>query len=521
MIDLELYQGPSLGELCIIALQKFKDRVALKDGSRAITYRQFEVMIARAAARLEGLGVRKGDAVAQIAGNSIEVFSIWVACFIQGYRSVPLPAVASINDQTYAVKDSEAVVVIVDDEHVRNGIEIRSAVGGKLQVKSHQAGNGEIGPFWSDAIKPKLTLTTDVNPADVLMMAYTGGTTGVPKGVMVSSRSLVSDYMHQMAAYPWEREIKNLIASPITHAAGTTLVPVLLKGGCTILHENFDAGEVIRAIEEEGITMMMVVPTLLYALLDHPDISSANLKSMRRIHYGAAPISPTRLREALRVFGPVFIQGYGQTETRGVLTLSQEDHLTDDDKRLASAGMPYPGVCVSLLDDRCQPVPRGEIGEICVRGPGVMAGYWKKPDLTEEAICGGWLHTGDLAYQDEQGYYYIVDRKKDMVLSGGFAVFPKEVEDALTTHPSVATAAVIGIPDEQLGEAIKAFVVLRPGRKASPDELIAFATELKGPVKAPKSVEVVEVLPLTDVAKVDKKALRAPYWKGTTRRMNG
>ncbi|WP_439360395.1 aminotransferase class III-fold pyridoxal phosphate-dependent enzyme [Bradyrhizobium sp. DASA03007] len=230
----------------------------------------------------------------------------------------------------------------------------------------------------------------------------------------------------------------------------------------------------------------------------------------------------TRLREALRVFGPVFFQGYGQTEAPAtILFLSQEDHLTADDKRLESAGTPYPGINVKLLDDSCKPVSPGEVGEIGLRGPLVMSGYWKKPELTEDTLRGGWLHTGDLAYQDQQGYFFIVDRKKDMIISGGFNVYPNEVENALTQHPSVASAAVIGIPDAKWGEAVKAFVVLRPGQNVSSDELIAFTKELKGPVKTPKSVELVETLPLTNLGKVDKKALRAPYWKDAARQVNG
>ncbi|MCA6112214.1 AMP-binding protein [Bradyrhizobium cenepequi] len=522
MVDQQLYQGSTIGELIIIALRKFRERVAFKDAGRTLSYAELEVMIGSAAARLEALGVRKGDAVVQVADNATELFVIMAACFIQGYRSITLQATSSISDQIYAVGDTEAAVLIVDDEHIRNGIEIRNAVGSKFQVWSHQAGNGEIGPFWAGHVEPKLPLTTDVKPEDIVRQGYTGGTTGVPKGVMISSRSLVCSSMHYMATQPWEKDIKYLVASTMAHGTSTIILPVFLKGGCTVLQKRFDPGEVIRAIEQEGITSMMMVPTMLYALLDHPKISSANLKSMCRILYGAAPISPTRLREALGVFGPVFIQSYGQSEAPAtVLMLSQEDHLTDDDKRLESAGTPYPGVSVKLLDDDCRPVHQGEIGEICVRGPLVMSGYWKMPELTEETLRGGWLHTGDLAYQDEQGYYFIVDRKKDMIISGGFNVYPNEVENTLTQHPAVASAAVIGIPDKKWGEAVKAFIILRSGQNASPDELIAFTKNLKGPVKTPKSVELVKALPLTNVGKVDKKALRAPYWKGTSRKVNG
>ncbi|UVO35765.1 AMP-binding protein [Bradyrhizobium arachidis] len=522
MLDQRLYQGSTIGELIIVALRQFKNRTAFKDEKRVVTYGELEIMIGRAAARLEELGVRKGDAVVQVASNATELFAVAAACYIQGYRSITLLASSSINDQIYAVEDSEARVVIVDDDHICNGIQIKIALADKIQVKSHQAGSGEVGSFWGGASHPKLPLTTDVNPEDIIRQNYTGGTTGAAKGVMTSSRSLVCSALHYMATQPWERSIKYLCASPMGHGGGTVILPVFLKGGCTVLHKRFDAGDVIRAIEQEGITSTVVVPTMLYALLDHPNILSANLTSIRRILYGAAPISTSRLREALRIFGPVFIQSYGQTEAPStVLILSQEDHLTDDGKRLETAGLPYPGICVRLFSDDCKPVPQGEIGEICVRGPLVMSGYWKKPELTEEALRGGWLHTGDLAYQDEYGYFVIVDRKKDMIISGGFNVYPKEVENALMMHPAVASAAVIGIPDEKWGEAVKAVVVLRPGHTASSRELLAFTKELKGSVQAPKSVDFVETLPLTTLGKVDKKALRTPYWKANTRQVNG
>ncbi|MBB4365251.1 fatty-acyl-CoA synthase [Bradyrhizobium sp. CIR18] len=522
MIDQQLYQAPTIGELIIIALQKFKDRIAFKEAGRTVTYGELEVLIGRAVAVLQALGIRKGDAVAQIASNATEIFAVTAACYIGGCKSVTLQATSSINDHIYAVKDSDATLVIVDDEHIRNGLEIKKTIGGKIEVKSHQTGNHEIGPFWTDQIKSKLPLMTDVAPEDIIRLAYTGGTTGLPKGVMASSRSLASCALNYMAGQPWERNLNYLCATPMSHGGGSIILPTLLKGGCTFLQKKFDPSEVIRVIEQESITRMMAVPTMIYALLDHPGISSAKLKSMRRILYGAAPISPVRLREALRVFGPVFIQGYAQTEAPStVLILSQEDHLTGEEKRLESVGTPYPGIRVKLLDDNCRPVVKGQIGEICVRGPLVMSGYWKKPELTEETLRGGWLHTGDLAYQDEQGYFFIVDRKKDMIISGGVNIYPKEVENALTTHPAVATAAVIGIPDEKWGEAVKAIVVLRLGETVSSEELIAFTKKLKGPVQAPKSVDIVEALPLTGLGKIDKKALRAPYWEGATRQVNG
>jgi fatty-acyl-CoA synthase len=231
-------------------------------------------------------------------------------------------------------------------------------------------------------------------------------------------------------------------------------------------------------------------------------------------------MSPSRLQEAIRRLGPIFYQFYGQTEApQTVFTLRKEQHDVDDLDRLASCGRPVPWVHVALLDDNGNEVARGEPGEICVRGPLVMRGYWNKPEETAAAFAGGWLHTGDIAREDAQGYFTIVDRKKDMIVSGGFNVFPREVEDVLSTHPAVAAAAVIGVPDEKWGEAVKAVVVLRGGASVAPEELIALVKNRKGSHYAPKTVDFAESVPLTPVGKPDKKALRARYWSGAGRQV--
>jgi fatty-acyl-CoA synthase len=256
-------------------------------------------------------------------------------------------------------------------------------------------------------------------------------------------------------------------------------------------------------------------------LLDHPRTRSVDFSRLHSLMYGAAPMTPARIREAIGVFGPVLVQGYGQTEAPNtLLTLTREDHLSQDDRRLASAGRPYPGITLAVLDDDDRPVTQGQVGEICVRGSLVMSGYWKQPEQTAQALRNGWLHTGDMAWQDEEGYFYIVDRKKDMIISGGFNVYPKEIENVLATHAAVASVAVIGVPDPKWGEAVKAVVVLRPGASTTEAELMALAREKKGPVAAPKSVDFVESLPVTALGKPDKKALRARYWGGQQRAVN-
>ena len=241
---------------------------------------------------------------------------------------------------------------------------------------------------------------------------------------------------------------------------------------------------------------------------------------METVIYASAPMSPTRLKEALEMFGPIFYQCYGQTESIHLSTLRKEDHDLSKPERLASCGRPPAGMTMELLDEDGKVVEQGKVGEVCVRGPSVMNGYLNKPKETAEALKGDWLHTGDLAYRDEEGFYYLVDRAKDMIISGGFNVYPKEVEDVLTAHPDVALAAVIGIPNEKWGEAVLAVVVLKDGATVEKEELMALVKDKKGAVHAPKTVEFVDALPVTGLGKTDKKTIRAKYWGDQQRMVN-
>jgi fatty-acyl-CoA synthase len=280
----------------------------------------------------------------------------------------------------------------------------------------------------------------------------------------------------------------------------------------------FEAGAVLEAIERHRITTTMLVPSMIYALLDHPRFAQTDLSSLQTIFYGASPMSPARLREAIGKLGSIFFQFYGQTECpQTVCVLRKEEHDPGDLDRLASCGRPVPWVRVGLLDDSGEEVAKGQPGELCVRGPLVMKGYWNKPEETSQALQGDWLHTGDVAREDENGFLTIVDRKKDMIVSGGFNVFPREIEDVISTHPGVAAVAVIGTPDEKWGEAVTALIVPRHGAQLDIDELIALVKERKGSHYAPKSVEIVDSIPMSPLGKPDKKALRARYWAGSDR----
>jgi fatty-acyl-CoA synthase len=265
----------------------------------------------------------------------------------------------------------------------------------------------------------------------------------------------------------------------------------------------------------------MLVPTMIYVLLDHPKLDSADLSSLATLYYGAAAMSPSRLAEGIERLGSVFFQFYGQAECPMTITvLRREEHLVDRPDRLATCGRPVPWLDVALLDDDGHEVDQGQAGEICVRGPLVMKGYHNKPEQTAEAFKFGWLHTGDVARADDEGFFTIVDRKKDMIVTGGFNVFPREIEDVLSSHPAVSAAAVIGVPDEKWGEAVKAVVVRRPGAEVTEAELVSLVKDRKGSVSAPKSVDFVDQIPLSALGKPDKKTLRSRYWEGSSRLVN-
>jgi fatty-acyl-CoA synthase len=318
--------------------------------------------------------------------------------------------------------------------------------------------------------------------------------------------------------WQWPDEVRHLVCTPLSHAGSSMFVPLLLLGGSMVVLPAFDAGAVLEAIEQYRITTTMLVPSMIYALLDHPAFAGTDLSSLETVFYGASPMSPIRLQEAIRKLGPIFFQFYGQTECpQALCSLRKEDHDPEDLARLSSCGRPVPWVKVALLDDDGVEVADGLPGELCVRGPLVMKGYWKKPEETSEALKGGWLHTGDVARKDRQGFLTIVDRKKDMIVSGGFNVFPREVEDVIATDESIAAVAVFGVPDEKWGEAVTAIVVPSGGAVVDVDRLIALVKDRKGPHYAPKTIEVVGSIPMSPLGKPDKKALRARYWSESDR----
>jgi fatty-acyl-CoA synthase len=325
---------------------------------------------------------------------------------------------------------------------------------------------------------------------------------------------------HMLATYEWPAQIRYLVATPISHAAGSLILPTLLRGGTVYLSDKFSPADFLRRVQEHRINLTFLVPTQIYGLLDDGGLSAADLSSLELVLYGAAPIAPVRLQEALRKIGPVFGQVYGQAEAPMTISyLARHDHDLSRPQLLRSCGKVIAGNQVALLDRDLREVPPGEVGELCVRSPLVMEGYLNRPEEDEKVFAGDWLHTGDMARRDEAGYLYLVDRAKDMIISGGFNVYPSEVEHCLAQHPAIAMSAVFGVPDDKWGEAVTAIVVIRDGHALSEEEAIRHVTQGKGVVNAPKTVIFAQELPLTALGKIDRKAIRSRYWTGQDRQV--
>ncbi len=359
---------------------------------------------------------------------------------------------------------------------------------------------------------------------DTVSLSSTGGTTGKPKGVMNTHRSIQTFVTHFMRAFPYGADEKpvNLAAAPMTHTAGVLTLPATAQGGTVVVVTSPQAGLLLEQIAKRRVTEFFLPPTVIYRLLEVPGIEHVDFSSLKYFIYGAAPMSVEKLRKAITVFGPVMAGAYGQTEApASIAFLSPAEHFQGgeigSDERLSSAGRPGPLIRVEIIDDDGQVLSTGETGEICVRGDLVMKGYYKAPELTAQTIVDGWLHTGDIGHLDADGYLHITDRKKDMIISGGFNVYPSEVEQVIWSHPSVQDCAVIGVPDADWGEAVKAVVEVNPGETVTEEELIALCKSSLGSVRAPKTVDFVEALPRSTVGKVLKKDLRDSYWAESSR----
>jgi acyl-CoA synthetase (AMP-forming)/AMP-acid ligase II len=362
-------------------------------------------------------------------------------------------------------------------------------------------------------------------PEDILAIFPTGGTTGSPKGVVMTHEPMATMFANMMSHFAYYERARHLVVAPMTHAAGIMGCLHFARGGCNITMTTTKPGAVLDAIQKHKITHVFMPPTLLYMLLAEPNVRARNYSSLRHLSIAAAPTSPEKLKEAISIFGPVLTEFYGQAEAPATICLKAPwDYVradgSVDERRLLSVGRPGVWNIVGILDDNGEEVPRGTPGEICVRGPLVTPGYYKNPEATAQRRRNGWHLTGDIARMDQDGYVTIVDRKSDMLITGGFNVFPNEIESVINAQPAVQDCSVIGIPDPKWGEAIKAFVELKAGQTISEDDVKAAVRAALGPVKTPKFVEFMKELPRSPAGKVLRSSLRQTYWQNQSRGVN-
>ena len=497
----ELHSPPRYADLILAALNAHPGRAAFhwSDGSRRQkqTYGQTAEQILRLSSVLSGLGLDHTAGISLLTGPRPEAFTFMAASCHAGIRFSALHPMATRHDDDYVLRDSGCAVLLVDDTDARFDERAQSAASAVTVVP--------LTEFVASAQRSQPS-TEPAKQATYLF--YTGGTTGEPKGVILRDRSLTANAWAS-ATWPWPPDTRFLISTPMSHAAGLLVAPGLMRDAEFCIQERFEPARVREAIESDGVNATFMVPTMLYALLDHLRAENKDLQGLKWLLYGAAPTIPARIIEARERLGPVLTQHYGQAEAPNALTmLAQDAHLTDDQAILASCGRPMPGVQLALLNEVGDPVPTGSPGELCVRGPLVMDGYWNKPEQTAAALADGWLHTGDLAVRDSSGNISIVDRLKDLIITGGFNVYPREVENALNAHPAVATCAVYGEPDDRWGESVVAAVVLKADHDTSAEELTSHVRSVKGSVWAPKRIDFYERLPVTALGKMDKQHMR-------------
>jgi len=519
----------NIGTLVTKTARVIPDKLAIAHGSKRLTYSELNARTNRLANGLRHLGLKQGDNVALLQFNYPEMLEAMIACFKAGYGTVPINWRLHPKEFSFIIDHSDARAVIFSPEFNESIMDIRTSIprarhlitlsGAVSELMDYEALVSRGSDQFSDA---------EVHPDDLAWLFYTSGTTGLPKGAMLTHRNLLAMTMNFYADIcpGFSPDDAILHAAPLSHGSGLYALPNLGKGATNIILESqsFDPELIFKSIEDYRVTNMFAAPTMIKMMVESPAVDKYDHTSMKALNYGGAPMLVEDLKRAMAKLGPCLVQLYGQAESPMTITyLPHRDHVLDglpeQMKRLASAGFPRTDVEVRIFDPNDRDLPPGTMGEIVTRSDLVMKGYWRNPAATAETLRGGWLHTGDMGYMDEQGYLFIMDRSKDMIISGGENIYPREIEEVIIQHPAVREVAVIGVPDPKWGEAIKAVVSIVQGQSVTAEELVAFCRDHVAGYKKPRSVDFVDDLPKNNYGKILKRELRAQYWGDRERKV--
>ena len=511
----------NIGKLLTKSAQSFPQSLGIVHGTDRWTYAQFNERTNRFANALRQLGIARGDHVALLMVNCPEMLEAMFACFKIGCGAVPINFRLHPNEFSFIIDHSEAKVVVFTpqfNEALETGRNRQPQV---THLIATAGAKGELLDYEELVTNGSAEFEdVDVEPDDVAWLFYTSGTTGRPKGAMLTHRNLMARTMNCFTdMFPsFASDEVTLHAAPLSHGSGLYAVPNVAKAAVHVIptSSSFDPEFVLQVIEQYRVTNIFVAPTMLKRLIDSPHINRFDLSSLKSVVYGGAPMLVEDLMQAMAKLGPCLVQLYGQGESPMTITyLPHQDHvLAGDDKqvkRLSSAGIARTDVEVAIFDQDDRPLRPGEMGEIVTRSDLVMKGYWRDPEASQSTLRNGWLHTGDIGYFDEHGYLFLMDRSKDMIISGGENIYPREIEEVLVRHPAVREVAVIGVPDKDWGESVKAVVSTIPGTEVHEQQLIDFCKEHIASYKKPKSIDFVDDLPRNNYGKIVKRELREKY----------
>ena len=510
----------TLGDIPRKSALNFPDFVATVFEGTRLTYRELNNRTDRLANGLAGMGYKKGDRLTILAENTHKYIEVYFAAAKLGVSVTPLNFRLSDTELEHIVTDSEATAFLAGDGYELRASGLRERLGRiKDWIALDTRADGYID--YEELIEGASSEEpdADVDEDEMAILMYTGGTTGLPKGVMMSHRNIMTALLSMIIGTGFTHDDSTCFVLPLFHVSFWPALGMLMVGGKVVINRRPDLNGILQLIQDEQCTHINAVPTVYGWILQFADVDAYDLSSLRSITYAGSPFPPEVLKQCIQKFGDIFAQGYGMTEALGATQLAPWDHVLEGEKTklLASAGKEAPCAEVRVVDEHDALAKPGELGEIVVRGKHVMMGYWKNPELTEKTLRNGWYHTGDMGYMNEDGYLFLVDRKADMIVSGGENVYPKEVEDVLYEHPAVMEAAVVSAPDDKWGERVQAAVVLKAEQSATEEDLIAHCRGKLGGYKCPKAVEFWDELPKTPVGKIMRKDVKRKFWEGHER----